>query len=324
MAYIVRNARNNMQKRDRLCLILHYFIEHSKKISARKRFYCLKSSDFKIIKAVGEGYEVDQKTGKMKKLSETHVLFDLSRKKFDNIRDDLLERKFITEIPASDGRSNYYSITPLGILFFVKNDYVLQQVRKIKSDLLEKIFLILESFANQYVTPYRSEIFVKDKWDFVDFYKSSLIKTIGVLWIRSRVYSIFNQIKISERGFIEFGYELLFERPVIIELAKFQFIKNEILLEELSRGRLKGKLSKYKLIKLSDEQFHNYLSKLIMCIIVHQYFLVEQILDKKTKPYDWSKIPDNIQLILQVFNFRIGKYFHDNQRDIISLIRELK
>lgn len=313
-----------MLKRDRLCLILHYFIEHSYKISVRKRFYCLKASDFKIIEVKREGYEVDQKTGKMKKLSGTHVLFDLSRKKFDDSRDELLERKFITEISASDGRSNYYSVTPLGILFFVKNDYVLQEVRKINSDLLEKIFLILESFANQYVTAYRSEIFVKEKWDFKDFYKSSLRKTIGDLWIRSRVYSIFDPIKISEKGFIEFDYELLFERPVIIDLANFKFFEGYIQLKELSRGSLKHNLSKYKPIKLNDEQFHNYLSKLIMCTVVHQYFLVEQILDKKVKPYDWSKIPDNIQLILQVFNLRIGEYFQDNEKDIISLLQELK
>jgi hypothetical protein len=318
-----------MLKRDRLHLILHDFIEFSEKISTRKPFYCMKSVDFKARTGEG-GFEVESglENGKrtIKKIKATVkpiLISDLTRKQFLNVKDELLERKFITEIKTTDNRSNYYSITPLGIVYYIHNSSFLKNIGKIKSSFLKKIFFILESFSNKYIPPYRSEIFIPEKWNFKDFYNSSLRKSIGDVWIRSRSLRVFSDFNITNPNYIEFNFKLMFERPIGFNLARFEFGKEFVHLGELSKGMVRG--DKYKPIKLTDEQFHNYLSKLIMCSIVYDYFLIEQILEKKTKtPIDWSKYPDNIQVILQVFNFLVGNLFQENENNITSILQGLK
>ena len=201
---------------------------------------------------------------------------------------------------------------------------------------------ILESFATQYVRDYRSEIFLKDNWDFSNFYNTLTQKNWNYskgMVVKNWEGQIIDKHMLGEESRYALGevvydnywktydvnLELLFERPLKISLAKFELNDEGVKLYELNRRVTKS--GNYKAIKLTDEQFHNYLAKLMLCMIVYFHFILYDSFARqkfKVKKIDYSILPDKIQLILQVFNLRIEQYFKESTQEISVFLQGLK
>jgi hypothetical protein len=214
-------------------------------------------------------------------------------------------------VKTSDKRSKYYSITPFGICYLIKSEEFRDPDKIIVRD-QKKIFPILETFATRYVT-YKSEISEKAKFDFKDFYEKLVKNVIDEHDIGEEMPYIFSNFDFdSQLERLEFSFEFYVESPTKIILANFKDIgQAEIILSEL--GQKEGVIfSKYESIKLSEEQFHHYLSSLLMLLTVYFHFQIRHLFIpsrkgiKKEIP-DYKNLPDYILQILSIFNLFIGK-----------------
>lgn len=286
-------------------MILQDFIDYSYEIKGRRTDLCLKPVDFKK----REGLSMDSITGKEEKV----MLSSLSRKIFQRHQKELLKEKLIIRIPTSDKRATYYSITPFGICYLIKSEYA-RDPDKIIVRQQKKIFPILESFAKKYTIPYRSEIFEKEKFDFTDFYKN-LKKSIDDHDIGEEMPYIFSNFDYdSQLERLEFSLELFFDSPTNIILANFKDIgQSEVLLSEL--GQRSGMVSRYKPIKLNEDQFYQYLSRLLLSLIVYFHFQIRGL-------SDYSNLPEIIMRILIIFNHPIEKNIIEQANRIKKFVNE--
>jgi hypothetical protein len=293
-------------------------MDYSYKLSSKKIFYVLKQNDFKLRTIIQKGYSVDPKIKKMKEFESQAVDYKVSRKTFDeDTRNELLDRGFIVRIKSSDKRSNYYSITPLGILHVLKISSIYQD--KVNTREQKKIFPILESFANHYVRPYNSKIFHDDKWDFKDFY-NNYNKRIATDIGKEIPYVLEETVLDIFSNHLDIKVELLFERPFIISLALIHFENDYVNISELSNRVTK--FGKYKPIKLSYEQFNQYLSRLLLSLIVYYHYVLNLIPSKKSKSIPYTKMPDSLQLIVLTFNLRIKEIIEEHQESLLEFKAE--
>ena len=122
-----------MSKRARLrtnYLILQELLEYSKPVMYRKRIigYGLKSVDFS-------------------KLS--------TRKLFRTNREFFLQSGFIVKLKTTDARSQYYTVTPLGICYLIKYEHY---VDRITSKEIKGIFKIMHSFYDNSIKIGRAHV----------------------------------------------------------------------------------------------------------------------------------------------------------------------
>lgn len=284
---------------DTIYLILQYFIKYSYKLGPKKPFYVLKQNDFTKREIEVEEFEFKKK--KWKTRVETD--FDFTRKTFQKHIDELIEKKFVVSIKSSDKRAKYYSITPLGILFALKHDEVIRSTEKVDYRTADKIFPILEAFAFSYVRPYRSELFDKD----MNFHN---IKEILGMEGEELFYTLTGLSHDSFTDTYDFKIKLLFDRPVEIKLASFDMSTSEVMLSEMARD---DDFGNYKPIKLSDEQFHNYLSKLVCSLIIYFHYQIQN-----PKHIDYNNLDRIILEILISFNRNINGLFGDMNKQLSS------
>ncbi len=302
-----------MLKKDSLYLILHYFLDHSYDIGVKWGALCLKPTDFKKQYFIQEDYQTGKKT--------TETSYDFSRKNFEKYRERLLEEKLITRIKFSDKRTTYYSITPLGICRLMQSPF--HDPDKIRQKDLKKILPILETFAKKYVNPYKSEIFDKGSIDFKGFY-NTLLSDIDLHDIGEEMPYLIEEITFdSDDKRCEFSLELLFKDqiPAKITLATFENIEDsEIILSEMGQ---RSYHNNYKPIKLSEEQLHQYTSRLLLSLVVYFHYQMRH----SEKLVDYNNLPEYILQILLAFNRCIVKITNDqakNMESFAQLVNQIK
>ena len=298
--YILRSTSKYDLFLDTLYLILQYFIKYSYRLGHKKPFYVLKQNDFTKRRIEVEEYDLKKK--KWNTRIETD--FDFTRKIFQKHIDELIEKKFVVSVKSSDKRAKYYSITPLGILYALRHDELIRSVEKVNHRIADRIFPILEAFAFPYVRPYRSELFDKD----MNFYE---IKELLEVEGEELYYILTGLSHDSFTDTYDFKIKLLFDRPVEIKLATFDMSTSDVMLSEMARDNDFGN---YKPIKLSDEQFHNYLAKLVCSAIIYFHFQIQN-----PKHIDQDKTDQIILEILISFNRNISRLFADMNKQLSSL-----
>jgi len=217
--------------------ILAYFCLHSKpKLWWGKIWLVLNSNQF------GKDFRIDGKKAK-----------GASRKIFFQNRDELLKRKLICEKEIRD-RGDFFSITPLGICSFLY-----------KTEHVEDVIKILETFATKSTPAYKSHVFGNEKINFKNFTNDLLEKgKITKKDLFYLLYEIIESIKISN-NIILISVYLRSIGGFEVRLAKIDLRDNKIRLFEHSSPQY----SRY--IELTDIQFHQYLSRLLLSLLVYSY-----------------------------------------------------
>jgi len=222
-------------------LILAYFCLHSKqKPSWGKDWYVLKSNQF------GKGFRIDGKKVK-----------GASRKIFFQNKDELLKRKLICAKEIRD-RGDFFSITPLGLCSLLY-----------KTEHVEDVIKILETFATKSTPAYKSHVFGNEKINFKNFTNDLLDKNkITKEDLFYLLLEIMESIKISN-NIILISVYLRSIGGFEVRMAHIDLRDNKIKLFEHSSPQY----SRY--IELTDIQFHQYLSKLLLSLLVYSYSFKE-------------------------------------------------
>ena len=228
----------------------------------------------------------------------------VSRKIFSTHVDYLLKFKLITKIETrrknnkKKAKSKFYSITPWGICYLLKHaDYV-------SPELTEKIYEILEMFATKNVKPYPSGIFHNKKIDFSNFYSKlvgeksertylkkdarapyGVLKDENGIPIREQFVQVSNFNKESQSILSDFDDNMLYLKVEfwvnILNVLRikvrfmnfFNFGDDNIQLQEIDEKYTDTPL-RTPPIQLDEEQFHNYLSRFLLCYTI--FSIVQQ------------------------------------------------
>ena len=280
----------------------------------------------------------------------------VSRKIFSTHVDYLLKFKLITKIETrrknnkKKAKSKFYSITPWGICYLLKHaDYV-------SPELTEKIYEILEMFATKYVKPYSSEIFHDKKIDFSNFYSKlvgeksertylkkdarapyGVLKDENGIPIREQFVQVSNFNKESQSILsdfddnmlylkVEFWVNILNALRIKVRFMNFwNFGDDNIQLQEIDEKYTDTPLRTTP-IQLDEEQFHNYLSRFLLCYTI--FSIVQQqderlsyeILQTK-KEADKKRHKANIENQLE--GFKKIKDIPDNLLKCVSVFSDI-
>jgi len=259
--------------------ILEYFIHYSELLKYRgKTYWVLNSNQFG------------------KKFHKNSTL--IKRWRFLKFQEDLLNNLLIYQIKSNDERSKYYSITPLGIMWYVKKlntDKIGMRERK-------QMIKILESYANKPVRSYKSKIF--GDLEFIDLIQkmdspSPIDNEIWLDDVRDTIPVIWSNFE-SDTSDLVIKYPLDYPHGVDLFFARFRFQGDSFChVQELkSRFSAMMKINIDYNIKLNEDQFYNYLAKLmIFMLIPFTYLLKYDINDLQDISFD-----DDILKILLRFN----------------------
>jgi len=175
-----------------------------------------------------------------------------SRKIFSQTKDELLKRKLICEIKGIRDRGNFFSITPLGLCSLVY-----------KTEHVEDVIKILETFATKSTPPYKSHIFRNEKINFKNFTNDLIDKDkITKEDLFYLLFEIIDSIKISN-NIILISLYLRSRGGFEVRMAQIDLVDNKIRLFEHSSPQYS------RHIELTDIQFHQYLSKLLLSLFVY-------------------------------------------------------
>jgi len=318
--------------------ILQYFLDFSEKIDSRKRkWYVLNSNQFGKLKKIN-GIVIENNQSKEKILEFAGP----TRKVFRNNVKELLKNKLITEIKTSDHRSHYYSITPWGICYLIKSEY-LRDPQKVTNPERRKIFYILETFATLYVKPYKSEIFRYRTLNFNNLYWRLAPEIIDGHDLGEEMPYTFTNFEESKFVGLQFWLDVSYTEVTKLPIANFRFNENEIVVSEL--GQREGAFSEYIPIKLNEEQFHHYFANMLIFLTVYFHAKLEHdsilrgIKTRKTmakrvrcKPdiddyleglQYYRKIPDDFLQILFIFNNSLVKIIKKENNSFESFIHTI-
>jgi predicted transcriptional regulator len=204
---------------------------------------------------------------------------NLSRKIFRVHVDELVKEKMLIRIKTRDDRSKYYTITPLGIIHLMKS-YQFSDDTKYPHPERNLVILILQTFAQQNVKPYKSIIFEKEK--FFD-YETDVLDDIAkwpAINFRGSIIHAFTNVTIEhdfigkeyERFNLEFFITNGFYDNNKIKIANFNIKQDLNIIKELDNN-VYSEPSVLKRqdteIILDDEQFHHYLANLMLCSLIY-------------------------------------------------------
>lgn len=230
-----------------------------------------------------------------------------SRKIFRTYIKELLNEKLLVRIKTRDKRSKYYSITPLGICYLIKSELFYDSPKYDRWPEKINVFLTLMTFAFQNVKPYRSIIFENEKFFSYDTDVWEDLKKLDMgIGFRNQITHVFSNIEKQENGFrlfvtngywsdyriqladVDFTYDKFYDddgkvitvwNPPSVDqnYTKIEKTNNEnnlIRIIELNKkiGQLYGNID-YKPLFLDDEQFHHYLSNLLLCAFIYDYVM---------------------------------------------------
>ena len=273
------------------------------KIGKRIVGYGLNESDFenrtKSIKTLKD----NEKNGNGSKTIPDERI-ELSRGKFSRRSEELLLSALIIKVRATNKRGNCYSITPLGICYLWDSDHFdIYNITKITT---YKIFKILKLFATKHVTSFESEILSSIKIGFDDIDKI-FFPSIKKIKIKNKKTG-----KIQEREIISnpgnkifpvmLGYEESIPFGISFYLTNYNLIKYPIAqfrYYKLSRDEsgaiappqiTVNESGKHESFDINEAQFHHYIAKIIIYLIIFHYGLHVYNLQSNVK----KKIDDNL------------------------------
>ena len=326
--------------------ILGYFIENSQLVKHRKRkYYCLIPSAFGTPKKIIRIKISEEKTLELPaEIHPTEVAFVLhkylarkldpskpetkwevggelvvTRKIFGTYVNYLLKMKLVTQIKKpSDKRSKFYSITPWGICYLLKyGDYV-------SRGHTQRIFEILEVFATRNVKPYSSGIFGNKKIDYSNFYKRLGVSKAGYdndffsTYVSDSILTKFEHGKFWQM--ITLQVDIVQKYAMQVGIVQFSNVDsdNGIGLSELEevpnpKPSWSSKQEYVLAIPLDEDQFHQYLSRFLLCNTVFslvmrldEFIASSGLKDPKIKDLQEYKtlknLPDDFLKCVEVFS----------------------
>ncbi len=255
-----KKTNSNVRKAEILqfCLLASEIVQRG-----RTPYFAINSNQF------GKTWEFDVFHGhdeKGKEIKSVRKETGPTRKIFRKYLPELLKEKLVTRIRTNDNRSKYYSITPLGICHLIKSEQFFDGI-KYRWPERYYVFLTLETFAAPKVKPFNSIIFEGQKFNFTNLWEK-LIK-IQSLSIREQMVHVFQNFETMDNKvmfYLTNGYDINNK----IRLANFSISDDTITVNEFGRygGPVYSDLS-YKPLELDEEQFHNYLSNLLICALLY-------------------------------------------------------
>ena len=260
--------------------ILQYTLLFSKEVrSGKKRFFAINSNQFdkKLRDYTNDELLYVGFLENSFPLTEDDVP-RLSRKTFRYYLNELLNEKLLVPVKTSDNRTKHYSITPLGIIRLMKS-YQFSSDIKYPHPERNHVIMILQTFAQQHVKPYKSIIFNKEK--FFDSKRSILgdLAKWPAIGFKHAIIDVFTNVIIERDYRDEYGYNLEFffssgyYESDKISLANFDIHNSSITIRELDNRKYYGpnyleKNTKNEISSLDDEQFHHYLANLMLCSLI--------------------------------------------------------
>lgn len=237
-----------------------------------------------------------------------------SRKNFWKYRDEMIKMRLIKKIESIHDRGEFYSITPLGIF----------QIEFFDSYSIKRMFNVLEPFAKKSYLPFRSKIFGNEKIDFTNFWKQiqdSLQDEYYLIQIIERIIKdsiidekhLYLKLQMSALSHFEFT------------IVNFDFYEDRVSIDELLLD------SKTKPNEVNLDQFFQYLTKLLFCIIffstAHEYFAevyyeIESFSLRKVSGYEKKisfphmsneNLAKIIYMINRVVKNRINEIYEQNE-----------
>lgn len=264
-----------------------------------------------------------------------------SRKIFREYLNELLHEKLLTRIITKDKRSKYYSITPLGIIALIKSEMFFDGI-KYRYPENSFVIFVLQIFAQQNVKPYKSQILKNKKFVNSDTTLWKDLTSWSPMSIREAIAHVFTNVDISherigkEHEWYEMEYFITngFPGANKINLCDFNLINDDfITVRELDAPSTYRGDPQYvessEHLKLDIEQFHHYLSNLMICSLVYDsamlhYDLVKRRNEKKISSKtesikttadeiqeDMKKTPDYFLEILFLFSKHISQITED-------------
>jgi len=231
--------------------ILQFILEHSKPVSRyRKTWYVINSNKFEEMKGI-------------------------SRTVFRNTRSALESQQMIMHVHIKNKDKDrtkprkFYSLTPLGLMYLAKNDYDVEFEEELYI-VHERIYKILETFLTNSVSYYSSKILPK-KLDF-----SNLDKKLKFL---IPIETLHESLRHILRNFEEldgtFSYEGNYVYYLDIDIlygvkiptCTFELYSENVQLEE----NLKKKHVLILSTNAKNPQFHNYLARTIVTVLIYDY-----------------------------------------------------
>lgn len=320
----------------------------------RTPFFAINSNRF------GKPYEVDEGIIDLdengKEVRRTRIENGPTRKIFKTYLPELLKEKLLVRIKTNDNRSKFYSITPLGIIHLIKSEMFYDGIRYPHPE-RNRVILILQTFAQQNIKHYHSNIFKNETFFHT---KLNLLKDIAEhthMEFRRSVPHVFTNVNIVQENmqskfshnYFEFFVTNGFSAVNKYLLATFDFADEKyVKVEELDESLMNSfihdeKNLEYKGLSLDDEQFHHYLANLMLCSYVYDTIIGSFDLNhifnkqlpklKKRMPYlkksksfkeENKEMPEYFLRILLLFSKHILR-LAQNQYDLTtSFEQELK
>lgn len=173
-----------------------------------------------------------------------------SRKLFSQNATELKRRNLICEISPFKERGVYYSITPLGICNFQHQFPFIPRVK------------ILETFATKYTPPYKSNIFGSEKINFKGYVNYLPNNQQNIKDLNAIFWSILQSLNVNENGII-ISLPIPSRGNFNLDFSRLDFENEEIKLIEYAGNEFSTN------IQLNEFQLYQYLSKLILCMLVY-------------------------------------------------------
>lgn len=230
----------------------------------------------------------------------------MSSRFFRTYKNELLNELLIIQLQNSNKRTKYYSITPLGICYLVKNrNYGLN------GKMIEKTLKILNTFYQQSTL----KIFnIKKKFDFQDIIDKTSGKNLDHNMVKIINNLLHNQVEYSKSSFDNYPYYISIRYPISFNLeniiARFVIRKNEIKYYEnlvIKEGLL---VTKY----IDENLFHTYLSTFLLYGIC--YYVIKIYFDNFLSARKFTGIND---FKFSDYDFKLNKIKNYN-KDVLKII----
>jgi hypothetical protein len=217
-----------------------------------------------------------------------------SRKIFRQYLPELLKERLLTRIITKDNKSKYYSITPLGIIHLIKSEMFYDGVRYPHPE-RNYVLLRLETFAEQKVKPYKSNIFENEK-----FFNSNIdllgdIHKARLVSLREEIVHVFSNVDITQE-YMNTEYEWNHMEYFVtngypdanrIRLASFDLKNKDYVkiteIDQLPSMRGDDPEDEKNALILDSEQFHHYLANLMLCSLIYDSAMAHYDIDRYRK-----------------------------------------
>ena len=184
----------------------------------------------------------------------------LTSRFFRKHKDQLLKERLMVKLNSSDKRAKYYSITPLGICFLVKN-----RGYGLHNELQKKILKILYLFYDQTVLK-NAKVFGTKKFDFHDIDNRLFATETNYRVIKLINEFLYHRIEYFKSPFGDNTYYVSVKYPISFNLENIlaRFILRDDRIEYFENFTVKDDLVPIPTNNMDEKTFHAYLSMFLL------------------------------------------------------------